>query len=117
MQVKEFDSNLNKESSNKHYVKSKYEAIVDETINTDDLYTINTCDNQFIIQNSSLNVAFNFFKSNRCVYAFLSMLHIKKVIKVHNDKLYMYNEEFNYWQVEKNNNKLLIKIRSFLVKE
>lgn len=117
MQVKEIDSNLNRESSNKHYVKSKYEAIVNESINTDDLYTINTFDNQLIIQNASLNDAYNFFKSNRCIYTFLSLLYIKKVIKVHNDKLYMYNEEFNYWQVEKNNNKLLAKIREFLEKE
>ena len=78
MQVKEIDSNLNRESSNKHYVKSKYEAIVNESINTDDLYTINTFDNQLIIENASLNDEYNFFIIDNICYCMVCCLYLYK---------------------------------------
>ena len=99
MSVGEVEIHLQAENGNRNFVKDYYKTLTRTGINVREL---NLLRNQFgqPIENPILQDAYNFFRGSRCVYAFVTMLWIKDIIKVYDNDLYMYDEEFNYWQIQ-----------------
>lgn len=99
MSVGEVEIHLQAENGNRNFVKEYYNTLTRTGINVREL---NLMRNQFgqPIENPILHDAYNFFRGSRCVYAFVTMLWIKDIIKVYDNDLYMYDEEFNYWQIQ-----------------
>lgn len=112
MRVFEIKDKLDAERGNKQYVKQYYETIIGRL----NAYNLNA--NIFNPNAQEVrdipDAAWHFFTSNSCIYAFLAMLNMKEIIKVCNDKLYLYNDKYNYWEIQESKSETLIKIKELL---
>lgn len=112
MRVFEIKDKLDAERGNKQYVKQYYETIIGRM----NMYNLPA--NVFNPNKQEVkdipDAAWHFFTSNSCIYAFLAMLNMKDIIKVINDKLYLYDKEYNYWYIQESKSETLIKIKELL---
>lgn len=120
--IDELSATLSIDTSNKTLVKDHYNRITGKGMNWQDilisagLYNPNPTQAMLAYRdrNKAVLDSCNFFKSSRCIYAFMEILKIKEVIKVYDGKVYIYEKEFNYWQVQKNNTQIISKLKSLL---
>ena len=116
--VDELNSRLSETSGNIETVKDHYKKITRKDRNSVDVmleiqrYGFHYQNQQQLRQDVA--DAVHFFKSSRSSYAFIEMLKIKNIIKVCDGKIYLYENEFNYWQVQRNNNEIIAKLKAFL---
>ena len=120
--IDELNTKLSIDTSNKSTVKEHYNRIIGKGTSLHDLIIFSGLNSPnpteammaYRDRNKAMLDSCNFFKSNRCIYTFMEMLKIKDVIKVYDNKVYIYEKEFNYWQIQKNNTQIISKLKSLL---
>ena len=122
-QIEVLNSQLSFENGNIEIVQKYYKVITglrDIDINELNFFSqINSQNPQAVVlayrqKHKEEMDAWNFFRSSKSNYVFLKMMSLKKILKVCNGKIYMYNPKFNYWQVQKNNNETITELKLFL---
>lgn len=100
---------LNNEIGNINYVQDKFSNLKTISMEKQIMYYNNPEAIKSIIYD-----AINFFSTNRCVYTYETILWLKKRVTVKNEKIYLFNGKFNYWEELKNKTQAVSKIRDYL---
>lgn len=107
--IDELENRLNSEKGNIEYIRGYYYDLKQIPLQQQVLHF---GDKQFF--KSLTNDALNFFSTSRCIYAYETLLWLKKVIMVKDEKIYFYNDEFNYWEKLKTKTEAVNKVRDYL---